>query len=406
MITPSNRFPDALLDDLRNAGNPLADTVLDALCETGDVGATNRLLRDLARTGGALPEALPDVVRAFLACTAPPADVDREKLRRAEAIFALHGPAMLAVLGLYSLPASYAAQKGVQVLHRTGYLMDQPAKRLGETAQLVVDVLAPGGLDPEGPGVRSAQKVRLVHAAVRRLATRDAARPWDDALGVPINQEDLAGTLMTFSYVVLEGLQRLGVQLREADREAYLYTWVVAGRVLGIDERLLPADMAEAEALTAAIRRRQIAPSAEGRALTAALVRSLEEMMPFRAPGLVAGAIRYFLGRDALQGQDVAALIGLPEERLPTGLVAAAARTFGLGQKVAGRVPAAVSALVSRSIVKALLAADIGGPRTPFTIPETLRAGRRSVPSPARDEGASKCPFHRALGLATARAAA
>jgi uncharacterized protein (DUF2236 family) len=400
MRKPSDRFSDGLLDAMRDAGDPMADAVMEELFLRRQVGAVNRLMRSMRE--GPLPAELPPVVREYLDRSAPH-EIDRRRLRRAEEVFALHGPAILAVLGLCSLPASYAARKGVQVLHRTSYLLEQPVRRLRETAQIVVDVLAPGGLEPGGRGVRSAQKVRLVHASVRRLATRDQGRPWDASLGVPINQEDLAGTLMTFSYVVLEGLERLGVPLDEEDRDAYLYAWVVAGRVLGVDERLLPADLAEAAALTALIHRRQIAPSAEGRALTASLVRAFEEILaPLPVAGLVGEAVRFFLGEDAYPGEDLPGKLGLPAARWAQSVVSAGARAMGLGLRM-GRGAPAVQALLrlgTRGFVDALAAADPGAARGEFTVPETLQAGWGTRPAGA----ASRCPFHRALGLAPAAA--
>src|SRR6187549_451702 len=127
------------------------------------------------------------------------------------------------LLCCYSLPSSYAARKGVQVLHRTAYLAKRPNRRLFETAQFIVDVLSPGGLGPLGHGQRTAQKVRLMHAAIRHLILHDPNTRWPaDDLGVPINQEDLLGTLMTFTWLILDGLSRLGVRLTPQEQQAYL----------------------------------------------------------------------------------------------------------------------------------------------------------------------------------------
>ena len=146
-----------------------------------------------------------------------------------EQLFSEHGPEIMMLLCCYSLPSSYAAKKGVQVLHRTAYLAKRPNRRLFETAQFIVDVLSPGGLGPGGKGVRTAQKVRLMHAGIRHLILVDTKAPWSvDALGVPINQEDLLGTLMTFTWLILDGLAKLGVTLTPREQEAYLAAWLVS----------------------------------------------------------------------------------------------------------------------------------------------------------------------------------
>jgi hypothetical protein len=51
----------------------------------------------------------------------------------------------------------------------THRLINHPFRRIVETAQFVLDVMAPDGLGHSGRGVRSAQKVRLMHAAIRHL---------------------------------------------------------------------------------------------------------------------------------------------------------------------------------------------------------------------------------------------
>src|SRR5262249_47332570 len=46
---------------------------------------------------------------------------------------------------------------------------------------------------------------------------------------VPLSQEDLLGTLMTFSEVVIQGLKKMGVRLSTEDQEAYLRHWCCVG---------------------------------------------------------------------------------------------------------------------------------------------------------------------------------
>ena len=79
-------------------------------------------------------------------------------------------------LACASLPACYAARKGVQVLHLTARLQSDPVRRIGEPAQLVLGVIAPGAPSPAGGGVRDAQKVRIMHAAVRHLIAESESR--------------------------------------------------------------------------------------------------------------------------------------------------------------------------------------------------------------------------------------
>ena len=170
-------------------------------------------------------------------------------------------------------------QKGVHVLTLTTRLLSNPTRRITEVSQFLVDVMQPGGLTtPGGRGRRSIQKVRLMHAAVRKLAAESP--DWNPAWDLPINQEDLAGTLMSFSWIVLDGLEKLGAALTSDEREAYLHCWKVIGHLLGIRNELLPKNFDSARDLAAAIVRRQFGPSSEGKALTKALVDMMAQVLP------------------------------------------------------------------------------------------------------------------------------
>ena len=100
---------------------------------------------------------------------AEPVDTVQFEIGRGQDLFQELGPEVLLILGCYSLPAAYAATKGARVLAQTGFLTEDTDRRLGETSQMVVDVMTTGGLEPGGTGVWAARKVRLMHAAIRHL---------------------------------------------------------------------------------------------------------------------------------------------------------------------------------------------------------------------------------------------
>ena len=64
--------------------------------------------------------------------------------------------------------------EGLTFSRRLGHDAD---RRVGETAQFVLAVTAPGSLDPCGRGIRKIQKVRLLHAAIRYLISGSGR--WD-----------------------------------------------------------------------------------------------------------------------------------------------------------------------------------------------------------------------------------
>lgn len=372
----SRIWTNGLLDDARREGDPIADAVVAELFRDGRVEAVNALMRTLVENDGLPSELLPAAVRDYLSRTAAPPDIESRQVSLAEEVFGVLGPEILAVLGFYSLPADYAAKKGVQVLYRTGRLLTNPTRRVFETAQMVVDVMAPGGLGPEGRGVRSAQKVRLMHAAVRHLLSSDPKQPWQPELGTPINQEDLAGTLMSFGFLVLDGLQRLGAELEPEDRDAYFRAWMAIGKIMGIRDDLIPASIDEGRALTRLIHERQIAASPEGAMLARALVEGYQRLLPALLEGAPVSLIHFFLDSDPFTGQNVAALLGLPPAdwtRYVVELVVHVERFFGERNIQPSLEDQAVS-YVSRHLIEGLLLAPRGGRRAPFLIPDGLQA--------------------------------
>lgn len=300
-----SHWNDTLLDRMRLIGDEPADRAVRALYAAGPGSVRwdtiHSLLDSLVANDSPQPAGLPRDLAEYLEATSRAAAALPPRVAEGEAFFATYGPEILMLLGCYSLPAAYAAAKGAEVLCRTEFLEQAARLRLFQTAQMIVDVLSPGGLGPSGAGVRAAQKVRLFHAAIRHLILADTARPWDVAvLGVPINQEDLAGTLMTFSSVVLDGLAKLDIEVPPDQQQAYFDVWRTVGRLMGIEDVLIPESVEDARALTSLIQRRQIAASPEGVRLTAALLQAMSEGPFARAVG--GSAPRSAGGGDAAPG--------------------------------------------------------------------------------------------------------
>lgn len=372
------RWTDAVLDAARKRGDPPADAVVASLFADGGVDAVRGLMSTLVTDDAFVPEALPADLRAYLVATDVPDVRDAATIAAGERVFAVHGPEILMVLCCSSLPSSYSARKGVQVLHRTAYLAKRPTRRLFETAQMIIDVMSPGGLSATGRGLRTAQKVRLMHAAIRHLVQHDPSRPWDlDGLGLPINQEDLLGTLMTFSWLILEGLETLGVPLDPEDQAAYTATWMHVGKVMGIEPALIPSTVDETEWLTRTIERRQVAPSDEGREMTAALLEMMDTNVPAPLRSVPPGLIREFLPAD------VADFLGVPSHRLEEVLQAAAehlVRPFErLYDRVAGRHVAVRSFAIR--LLQGMEAVELGDRRAKFAVPDSLSDGWAMAPA-------------------------
>jgi hypothetical protein len=236
-----------------------------------------------------------EALQAFVSAAHPlPAWAQAERIARAEKLFMEHGALSVTILFCASLPECYVVPDLAELLHTTGQLDARAEHRIRTTGAMIFPVMMEGGLtQPEGSGIAQILKVRLIHAMVRNLVLRgspeaavarmraggdaaDACVPrlcpaspgdsfaqslhvhgWDLAAnGAPNNQEELAYTLLTFSYVFLRSMRRLGIAFTPEAEEDYLHAWNVAGHFLGIRRELMVDTMAEAEALFALIQER------------------------------------------------------------------------------------------------------------------------------------------------------
>jgi hypothetical protein len=284
----------------------------------------------------------------------------------AQRMFTREGWAVATALFTSSLPQAYAARNGARVLMGTTGMTMHVERRIFETAQFIFDVLDEGAFGPAGRGLRAAQKVRLLHAAIRHLTLRQAG--WDLAWGVPINQEDLAGTLMTFSCVVLDALVKMRVRYSREEGEAFLHAWKVVGHYMGVDARLIPRDLADGEALMEAIRATQWQASPEGATLAAALMRMMARYLPGRAfDGLPVAMMR------ELAGDHCADLLSLPAAGWTRRLVHAAEEIEGwLGTGDDHSLIGRLVADASHRLMEGLVGAFREGKQTRFRIPDAL----------------------------------
>jgi hypothetical protein len=387
-----SRWTDALLDRMRRLGDPLADDPVAAVLDRGGVGEVNAMMRTLVRVDQLVPQDLPDELATYLAQTLPlPKWADQRKIVRGQRVFERWGVYICVCLFSASLPSSYAAAKGVQVLHLTARLDTDARRRVLETGQFLVDVLCVGSLDERGKGRRTIQRVRLMHAAVRHLIkARNGQQPglWNPEWNEPINQEDLAGTLLAFSGAVIEPLRRLGIRLSAKDIDAYLHLWNVVGHLLGVHDELLVRDADDATALIAAIERRQFKPSSAGQELTSALLELLDEMTPGRQfDDLNPALIRHLIG------DEVADMLGVPQSDVvdELGPFARVAQWFFVHVmnrpeygRARYRLVSRLAPTLGRELVATSLTLQRGGERAPFDIPDRLAGGWGLPPPPPR----------------------
>jgi uncharacterized membrane protein len=356
----------ARLAHMRYVADPLADTTVSTIAGQGDAAQTLARIEQVNRQFGQwttnqslnnwnpspqeLDPAITQAVKQYLSQGQELPDwADPAKIERAEILFVDNGVLSCTLLFCASLPQCYVLPDLSTVLHLSGQLEKHTEHRIRMTAAMIFPVMFSGGLtQPEGSGVTQTLKVRLIHAMIRHLILRQSPEAAMQALGdqlhvpgagqipslgatgptaslhqalwahgwnlgqdgLPCNQEEQAYTLLTFSYVYLQGLRTLGLGLSAADEEAYLHTWNVVGHILGIHDDLMAHTMDEAQALFVQLQARgfQPTPPPDPRpALGQALMHAMERAIPLKLLKCVPPQLTRHLCGDA-----TAQCIGVP----------------------------------------------------------------------------------------------
>jgi len=252
-------------------------------------------------------------------------------------------------------------------------LYDNPDPEfVNEPMDGVVNVMQPGELEEAGVGWLATRKVRLIHALVRRRVQLEASNPWRAEWGLPINQEDQAGTLLTFSIATLQGLRKMGARVTAAEADAYITAWSAVGRLLGVDSSLLPSSEEEATLLALRIGKRQVRATPEGRQLTALLLNSVQTLFP--VPGYAASLSHFFL-QETVFGKDVAAALELPRANWTKWLVKGRAAQKQMALRLLPWVPGARRrrSWVARQFAQRMILHKRPDANTPFEVPPAFR---------------------------------
>ena len=325
----SNRkYNSDFLKQMSLLTDPECEAIIGDIASGHDFTALRDLFKQLNTNGEtSASNALPDsVIHYFNTNNHLPEWADQNKIKIAQEVFAQNGPEIALILNYKALPLCYSCKNGAKVLATTGRLVSQGddttkmMRRLLETSQMVINVMTEGGLSPDGAGIISVKKVRLYHAAIRYflLNTGKHSTVWDaDVYGQPINQEEMAGTLMAFSALVINGLTQVGVELTNEQKDAYIHTWNIVGHFIGLDPRLYPESFEEGWELGISIIKRNLDESENGKFLVDSLIQNSKTY--FFKSSIFDSIPEYLIGffvEDVSKaiGEDIAKVIGLDSD--------------------------------------------------------------------------------------------
>ncbi|MFT3715189.1 MAG: oxygenase MpaB family protein [Gordonia sp. (in: high G+C Gram-positive bacteria)] len=234
----------ARLGELLMAGDPAMDAFVEWMTHEGSRTVRPQFEQALAHGIDSVPDAPGPLRELFEGLEATPGWVDPEQLRIAAATMRSGGADGLYIARDVALLGGYQFAGFNQTLLRTGALEKGSNTRFAETSQWAMDVIAPGGLDRFGPGYRSTILVRFIHSMVRRHV--EAMPDWDDTeWGLPINQTDMAATLVGALVAPSIGGLGLGLVNRPAEYRAIAHLTRYVGWLIGVQDDLLPTDFGD-----------------------------------------------------------------------------------------------------------------------------------------------------------------
>ena len=317
-IKPTRIFSSDQLSAYRQIGDPPADAAIAAVTANGRE-ALGTLMKWLADNQDFVLDNQPQVIQRFFADYAQlPPWADKKRMQRGMAFFQKHMGAIGLTLGTYSLPYTYLGADGVQLLWLTERIRTDTARRLQETGEWVFAVNDPKNWITT-KAIQYTLKIRLIHAAARWFAYQSGR--WNDAWGVPVCQEDMVGTIGSFSYIVLRGLRKMGIATTEQEEEDYMHHINVVGYLNGVTEDITPQNLREAFHLDKLMVARQFRTSEAGVGLTKALLDAIGSLAGNESSrNLAAAQMRFFLGNDH------ADTLGIPDVPAETRLMSVISR--------------------------------------------------------------------------------
>ena len=243
------------------------DRLLAGLLDTGQVPAVNTAMRSWVNNNEALPSGLPANLAAHLQkVTKLPSWADQAKLRLAADFNRRKDTYLFLLYGLGSgIMSTVIPREAKSVYWSAGgaAMKDRAAK----TFTFGYDMSELNAFEPTGQFVVTANKTRLVHAAVRHLLPQSPQWRTVSDEQIPISNGDILVTFHSLGTFVHRKLREWRVPMSIAQEDAFLHMWQVAIHLLGVRDEFIPKTWAAADAQSAQVLTPILSPTREGREL-------------------------------------------------------------------------------------------------------------------------------------------
>ncbi|MGK3208853.1 oxygenase MpaB family protein [Amycolatopsis sp. MEPSY49] len=291
------------------------DRLMADVLDTAGVPALNTALRPWVNNSDPLPAGLPAGLAGYLQqANRLPSWADPGKLRRAADFNRRKDTYLFMLYGLGSgIMSTVIPREAKSVYWSAGgaNMQDRAAK----TFTFGYDLSDLNAFQPGGQFVVTANKTRLVHAAVRHLLPQSPHWRAVADERIPISNGDILVTFHSLGTYVHRKLLEWRVPMSAADEEAFLHQWQVAIHLLGVRDEFIPRTWAEADAQSARVLTPLLSPTTEGRELAADLLGLTAQIDLGVTRGFLNEFVRYVLS-DA-----VGDWLGLPRDYAAAALV-------------------------------------------------------------------------------------
>ncbi|GHF96911.1 MULTISPECIES: oxygenase MpaB family protein [Amycolatopsis] len=291
------------------------DRLVAGLVDGGRVPAVNTALRSWTDNDDPLPSGLPDDLDGWLRrVNRLPSWADPAKLRRAADFNRRKDTYLFLLYGLGSgIMSTVIPREARSVYWSAGGAAMQD--RAAKTFTFGYDLSEAGAFEPSGQFVVTANKTRLVHAAVRHLLPQSPHWRAVADERIPISNGDILVTFHSLGTFVHRKLREWHVPMSAADEDAFLHQWQVAIHLLGVRDEFIPQTWAAADAQSAQVLTPLLAPTPEGKELAADLLGLTAQIDLGVTRGFLNEFVRYVLSNE------VGDWLGLPRDYAAATLI-------------------------------------------------------------------------------------
>ncbi|WP_405392610.1 DUF2236 domain-containing protein [Streptomyces sp. NBC_01102] len=358
--------PEWIWDD---AADPLMVSMLD----NGHVPAINTAWASWVNNNDPLPTGLPAEFSAYLGqVNRLPSWADPTKLARAADFNRRRDTYLFMLYGLGSgIMSTVIPREAKSVYWSAGGAQMQD--RAAKTFTFGYDLSQLGAFEPTGQFVVTANKTRVVHAAVRHLLPQSPHWRAVADETVPISAADILVTFHSLGTYVHRKLLDWRIPYSAADQEAFLHSWQVAINLLGVPYEHIPLTWAAAEKQSAQVLTPILTPSTEGIALAEDLLGLTAQIDLGVTRGFINEFVRYVLS------DEVGDWLGLKRDYVSAALVRTAWPAYVLFREGLSPVMPGTFYMFDqfvRALAMLFLNKGSSGTTTPITIPTGNRANR------------------------------